>query len=89
MNKIYMDGEHYSREQFKKAAISHFKTLTVGLIIGGLIGASFYHQNASSVPEIVKEYTCSPEQKAEIIQNRLVIALEGGSVLTPKPERKP
>ena len=85
---IYLDGEHYSREQFKKTAISHFKTLTVGLIIGGCLMA-FYPQNSHSPPEIVKEYTCSPEQKAEIIQNRLVIALEGGSVLTPKPERKP
>lgn len=85
---IYLDGEHYSREQFKKTAASHFKTLTVGLIIGGCV-MSFYGQNASSPPEIVKEYNCSPEQKAEIIQNRLVIALEGGSVLTPKPERKP
>jgi len=89
MNKIYLDGEHYSREQFKKAAVNHFKTLTVGLIIGGLIGVSFYPQSSHSTTKIAEESICSPEQKAEIIQNRLVIALEGGSVLTPKPERKP
>jgi hypothetical protein len=89
MNKtIYLDGEHYTKAKRRKIILSHFKTFTAGLILGGCIMA-FYQQSAPSPHRIDQKCDLSVEQRSEILRDGLQVVLNDGLLFVPVPERKP
>ena len=86
---IYLDGEHYTKAKRRKIILSHFKTFTVGLIVGGSIAVCFFNQNASSPHRIAHKCDLTMEQRSEILRDGLQVVLNDGLLFVPIPERKP